>query len=69
MPAESKIQSKIVEYLTKGGYYCNKSIRMSRSGFPDILAVKDNITYYFEVKAPGEKVHLIQKRTIERLNE
>lgn len=68
MPAESKIQSKIVEYLTKSGYYCNKSIRMSRSGFPDLVAFKGSDAYYFEVKAPGGIVDLLQQNTIDKLN-
>lgn len=68
MAAESKIQSKIVEYLTKGGFYNNKAIRMSRDGFPDLLAVKNGITYFFEVKAPGGVVHPLQQNTIDKLN-
>lgn len=68
MPAESKIQSKIVEYLTKSGYYCNKSIRMSRSGFPDLVAFKGSNAYYFEVKAPGGVVEPLQQNTIDKLN-
>jgi len=67
--AESKTQSKIVEYLTKGGYYCNKSIRMSRGGFPDLVAFKSSNAYYFEVKAPGGVVEPLQQNTIDKLNE
>lgn len=69
MAAESKIQSKIVEYLTKGGFYCNKSIRMSRDGFPDILAIKAGVTYYFEIKAPGGVISPLQEITIRKINE
>ena len=65
---ESKTQSKIVDHLTKGGFYCNKSIRMSRAGFPDILVVKSGITYYFEVKTPGGVVSPLQQNTIDKLN-
>lgn len=68
MAAESKTQSKIVNYLTKGGYYCNKSIRMSRSGFPDLVAFKGSDVYYFEVKAQGGMVDLLQQNTIDKLN-
>lgn len=68
MAAESKIQSKIVEYLTKGGFYCNKSIRMSRAGFPDLVAFKGSDAYYFEVKAPGGEISPLQQSTIDKLN-
>lgn len=68
MAEESKTQSKIVDYLTKAGFYCNKSIRMSRGGFPDLVAFKGSDAYYFEVKAPGGTVSPLQQNTIDKLN-
>ena len=66
---ESAIQSKIVKYLTAGGYYNNKAIKMSRDGFPDLLTVKNGITYFFEVKQPGGVVSPLQEITIAKLNQ
>lgn len=66
---EKTIQNKIVKYLTENGYYNNKAIRMSRDGFPDLLAVKNGITYFFEVKAPGGDLSALQEITIKKLNE
>ena len=61
---ESATQSKIVKYLTAAGFYNNKSIRMSRDGFPDLLAIKKGKTYYFEVKQPGGIISPLQEITI-----
>ena len=66
---ESAIQSKIIKYLTTNGFYSNKSIRMSRAGLPDILTVKNGITYFFEVKQPGGVVSPLQEITISKLNQ
>jgi hypothetical protein len=41
---------------------------MSRGGFPDLLAVKKGITYYFEVKALDGVVSALQQNTIYMLN-
>jgi Holliday junction resolvase len=66
---ESKIQAKIIKYLTANGFYNNKSIRMSRAGLPDVLTVKSGITYFFEVKQPGGVVSPLQQITMSKLNQ
>lgn len=66
---ESKVQSTIVDYLTKNKFYNNKSIKMSRSGLLDLITVKSGITYYFEVKATNGVVSPLQEATIKKLNE
>lgn len=68
MAAESKIQSKIVKYLKTGNYENNKTIKMSKSGWPDLLAVKSGIVYLFEVKPPEENLEPLQRATIDKLN-
>jgi len=66
---ESKIQSKITDYLTKNRFYSNKILSASRNGFPDVLAVKNGNVYLFEVKQPGEELKPLQEITIKKLNE
>jgi len=66
---EKNSQSKIIKYLTANGFYNNKSIRMSRAGLPDILTVKNGITYFFEVKQPSGIISPLQEITISKLNQ
>ena len=62
------IQKKISAFCLKENIYYNKSIRMSKSGFPDIIIVLNSITYYFEVKAGKDKLSELQVQTINKLN-
>lgn len=68
MELESKIQSKITGYLTENGFYNNKILAASRSGFPDLLTIKNGITYYFEVKNETGKLSALQSVVIDRIN-
>jgi hypothetical protein len=64
----SGIQSKIAKYCKEKNIYQNKIMQMSRSGMPDILVVYNGVTYYFEIKAKGDRLSDIQKAVISILN-
>lgn len=53
---ESVIQSNIIKYLKSNGWFTTKLIATSTAGIPDVLAIKDGRTVFFEVKQPGKKV-------------
>lgn len=65
---ESQIQRKILTYLKNKGFAVKLSDRW-QSGLPDILFIRDGVTYFFEVKTPKGVVSEIQKYTMKKLNE
>jgi len=69
MAEESKIQSKIMDYLIKeDGWLCNKIIAASHSGWCDIIALKNGRVLFIEVKAKGKKPEPLQKYYIDEIN-
>jgi hypothetical protein len=58
---ESDIQRKIIEFLTKSGYYAVKIIQTNKNGWPDIQAHKDGKTIFIEVKSEKGVVSDLQK--------
>ncbi len=62
MAEESKLQSKILDYLQQeDGWMVNKLVSMSRNGWPDIVAIKNGKTIWIEVKAKGKKPEPLQE--------
>lgn len=57
---EQQIQTKIINTLTRAGWYVNKLINTSKKGVPDLIAHKDGKTVYIEVKRPGQKPRELQ---------
>jgi len=49
---EQQIQSKIIKKLEKEGWLVVKIIKCNKNGFPDLMALKDGIVKFFEVKRP-----------------
>jgi Holliday junction resolvase len=66
---ESKIQSKIINQLTKEGWLCIKLIKTSVNGIPDVIAHRQSETMYIEVKRPTGKLSELQKIRIQQLRE
>lgn len=66
----SKFQTKIIKKLEKSGFTVIKTIRLNKSGYPDVLAMKKNHPdLWIEVKEPGDTLKDLQKRRIDQLNE
>lgn len=66
---ESKLQSKIIKKLESNGFYVVKIIRANKSGFPDLLVLKDGKTTFIEVKQPKGVVSELQKLRKKQLEE
>lgn len=67
---EQQIQSKIIKRLESQGWYVIKIIKCSKNGIPDLVAIKDGVVKFFEVKRPQIGiVSEIQKYRIKELQE
>ena len=67
---EQQIQSKIIKRLESQGWYVIKIIKCSKNGIPDLVAIKDGVVKFFEVKRPQIGiVSEIQKFRIKELQE
>jgi Holliday junction resolvase len=67
---EQQIQSKVIKKLENNGWYVIKLIRTTKVGIPDLMAIKDGVVKFFEVKRPKVGVvSEIQKYRIKQLNE
>lgn len=64
----TQIQGKISSFCLKHQIEYNKTINMSKSGYPDCLVKVGLITYYFEVKAGNDRLSKLQEETIKKLN-
>ena len=66
---EAKIQNKIKKKLEQNGWKVVKLIRCSVNGMPDIMAMKDGVVKFIEVKQPKGKLSEIQKYRIKELKQ
>lgn len=64
---ESAIQTKIIKYLESQGAVVNKTIGMSKAGWPDIVGVYKGRFIGVEVKRPGKKPTPLQEFKLEEL--
>lgn len=64
---EQQIQSKIIKKLESDGYYVVKLIKTNKNGIPDLIAIKNNITTFVEVKRPTGILSELQKVRIQEL--
>lgn len=66
-PLESLIQSRIIKRLEKEGWLVIKMGLTNVPGIPDLLALKDGVARFVEVKRPGEKPRPLQLYRHEQL--
>lgn len=66
-PLESVIQSRIIKRLEKDGWMVVKLGITNLPGIPDLLALKDGVARFVEVKRPGEKPRPLQLYRHEQL--
>lgn len=64
---EQKIQSKIIKKLELNGWYVVKLIKTSKNGIMDLMALRNGITIFIEVKQPNGVLSEIQKYRIKEL--
>lgn len=64
---EKSIQSKITQRLKDDGWMVVKIGLCSLPGFPDLMALKDGVARFIEVKQPGKKPRPLQTFRHEQL--
>lgn len=66
----SKFQTKVIKKLEDKGYSVIKTIRLNKSGYPDILAMKKGeVDIWIECKEKGDTLKELQKKRIDQLND
>lgn len=64
---EQKIQSKIIKKLENDDWLVLKIIKLSKSGYPDLMCLKDGKTMFIEVKQTSGRLSELQKMRIDEL--
>lgn len=65
----SKFQTKIINQYKKDGWKVLKIIKLSESGYPDLLCCKLNeVDHWIECKEKNDTLKEIQKFKIDELN-
>ena len=65
----SKHQTKTKNKLIKNGWRVIKLIRLSESGYPDLLALKNGVTIFVECKEVKDTLKPLQAYRIEELKQ
>ena len=64
----SNFQTKVIKKLEEKGYTVLKTIRLNRSGYPDLLAMKkDEPDLWVECKEINDTLKPLQKKRIDEL--
>lgn len=68
MTEEQKVQTKITKALEADGWMVVKLMKTTVNGMPDIMALKNGVTKFIEVKKPkGGVIAPLQKYIIKKL--
>lgn len=60
-------QQKIIKDYESKGFLVIKTIRLNKSGFPDLMCLKDGKTVWIEIKEPTDTLKPLQKKRIDEL--
>lgn len=60
-------QQSIIKEYEGMGFLVIKTIRLNKSGFPDLMCLKDGKTIWIEVKEPTDTLKPLQKKRIDEL--
>lgn len=63
----SKFQSKLIREYKAKGYIVLNTIKLSESGYPDLILLKDGKTTFIEVKEGNDTLKPLQKFRIDEL--
>jgi len=58
--SEQKIQKKISDHLESKHFYVIKLIKTNKNGIPDLVAMKNNLNIFIEVKTEKGKTSKLQ---------
>jgi len=64
----ASLQEKTIKILTEKEYYVNKTIIMSKAGFPDLIAIGDGHVLLLEIKEGKDRLSVLQKVIINKIN-
>ena len=53
--SEAKIQAAIIKNLERDGYFVVKLIQTNKNGIPDLMAIRNGVVSFVEVKAGANK--------------
>ena len=63
------LQKKISDFMTKEGFLVLKIIRLNKTGYPDLLCIKENYkNFWIEVKEKNDTLKPLQMERINELN-
>lgn len=68
-PLESAIQRKIIKRYEADGYLVVKISLCNKSGFPDLMLLKDGKATFVEVKRPGQTPRPLQEYRLKELRD
>lgn len=68
-PLESAIQRKIIKRYEADGYLVVKISLCNKSGFPDLMLLKDGKATFVEVKRPGQTPRSLQEYRLKELRD
>lgn len=63
----SKFQTKIIKEYKSKGYTVLNVIKLSDSGYPDLILLKDGVTRFIECKEKTDTLKPLQKLRIDEL--
>lgn len=66
---EGEIESYLLSQARKNGYMCMKFVSPSTSGVPDRVLVGHGLTFFVELKAPGEVPRKLQLSVMRQMRE
>lgn len=67
--SESIIQREIIRHLEGDGWYVLKLIQTNKNGIPDLLAIRQGVTIFVEVKRAGAKARPLQEYRMKQLKQ
>lgn len=60
-------QTKLIKKYKDEGFLVLKTIRLSESGFPDLIILKDGVAIFREVKSGADALKPLQRHRIDQL--
>jgi Holliday junction resolvase len=63
------MQSKLIKHWEKKGYHVLNLVRLSKGGYPDLIAIKPNEVIFIESKEVWDRLSPLQKIKIKMLKQ
>lgn len=65
----SKQQNELIKHWEQKGYHVLNLVRLSKGGYPDLIALKPNEVIFIESKEEWDKLSALQRIKIKMLKE